>query len=92
MFELLSTESGELMTPYYPGNFQLLVRWIVVLGTDAYAFLPAMLASVLCLVALYGICRELGQPKWTAIVVANWGGNAHGSSSPRVTCPSAQTL
>ena len=66
----LSTESGELLTPYYPGNFQLIVRWLVVLGTDAYTFLPAMLASALCLVALYGICRELGQPKWTAVVVA----------------------
>jgi hypothetical protein len=66
----LSTESGELLTPYYPGNFQLIVRWFVGLGTDAYAFLPALLASVLCLVALYGICREIGQPKWTAVVVA----------------------
>jgi hypothetical protein len=66
----LSTESGELLTPYYPGNFQLLVRWVVALGTDAYAFLPAMLATVLCLVALYCICREIGQPKWTAVVVA----------------------
>jgi hypothetical protein len=66
----LSTESGELLTPYYPGNFQLIVRWLVTLGTDAYTFVPAMLASVLCLVALYGICRELGQPRWTAVVVA----------------------
>jgi hypothetical protein len=66
----LSTESGELLTPYYPGNFQLLVRWLVVLKTDAYTFLPAMLSSVLCLVALYGIAREIGQPKWTAVVVA----------------------
>ncbi len=66
----LSTESGELLTPYYPGNFQLLVRWFLELGTDAYAFVPALLASVLCLVALYGIAREIGQPRWTAVVVA----------------------
>jgi hypothetical protein len=66
----LTTESGELLTPYYPGNFQLLVRWFVALGTDAYTFVPALLASGLCLVALYGIAREIGQPKWTAVVVA----------------------
>jgi hypothetical protein len=66
----LSTESGELLTPYYPGNFQLIVRWFVALGTDAYAFVPALLGSALCLVAIYGICRELGQPKWTATVAA----------------------
>ena len=64
----LATESGELLTPYYPGNFQLLVRWILVLGTDAYAFVPALLASLLCLAALYGICRQIGQPRWTAVV------------------------
>jgi hypothetical protein len=66
----LSTESGELLTPYYPGNFQLIVRWFVALGTDAYAFVPALLGSVLCLAAIYGICRELGQPVWTATVAA----------------------
>ncbi len=64
----LSEESGELLTPYYPGNFQILVRWILVLGTDAYAFLPSFLASILALGAIYGICREIGQARWTAIV------------------------
>jgi hypothetical protein len=64
----LTDESGELLTPYYPGDFQLLVRWMLVLGTDAYAFVPSLLATLLCLAALYGICRELGQPRWTALV------------------------
>jgi hypothetical protein len=64
----LSDESGQLLTPYYPGDFQLLVRWMLVTGTDAYTFVPSLLAALLSLAALYGICRELGQPRWTALV------------------------
>src|SRR5262249_1259242 len=45
----LSDESGQLLTPYYPGDFQLLLRWMLVLGTDAYAFVPALLAGALAL-------------------------------------------
>jgi hypothetical protein len=66
----LSDESGALLTPYYPGNFLILVRWILVLGTDAYAFVPSFAAAVLCLWTLYAISRDMGQRRWTAVISA----------------------
>ncbi|MDB4879310.1 MAG: putative rane protein, partial [Gemmatimonadetes bacterium] len=66
----ITDESGELLTPYYPGNFLVLVRWMLALGTDAYSFVPSLAASVTCIWALYRICREMGQPRWTALVSA----------------------
>lgn len=64
----LSDESGELLTPYYPGNFLVLVRWLLALGTDRYTFVASLASSCLCLALLYRICRALGQGRRTALV------------------------
>lgn len=66
----LAVESGELLTPHFPGGFHILVAWMLVLRTDAYAFVPSYAAAVAALACIYHISRELGQPRWTALMSA----------------------
>ncbi len=60
---------GEVVT-YYPGNFELLVRWTMTLGTDRLGVTVAWASAVASLWVLYRIARELGQGAWTAALSA----------------------
>jgi hypothetical protein len=60
---------GEVVT-YYPGNFELLVRWTMALGTDRLGVTVAWFSGVASLWVLYRIARELGQGAWTAALSA----------------------
>lgn len=60
---------GEIVT-FYPGNFELLVRWTLALGTDRFAVLLSVASSLLCVWVVYRISRELGQSRTAARVSA----------------------
>lgn len=45
---------------YYPGNFELLVRWTLALGTDRFAFLIAYASSTAAVWIVYRLAREIG--------------------------------
>lgn len=51
---------GEVVT-YYPGNFELLVRWLLTMGSDRFAFLASYVSSVAALWVVYRLAREIGQ-------------------------------
>lgn len=45
---------------YYPGNFELLVRWTLALGSDRFAFLVAFASGIAAVWLVYRIAREIG--------------------------------
>jgi hypothetical protein len=52
---------AEEVVTHYPGNFELLVRWTLSLGTDRFAFLIAYGSSLAATWVVYRIAREVGQ-------------------------------
>ncbi|MEI6739237.1 MAG: hypothetical protein WCK74_02905 [Gemmatimonadaceae bacterium] len=48
---------------FYPGNFELLVRWTLSLGTDRLAFLLSMGSAVAAVWMVYRIARVVGLSK-----------------------------
>lgn len=61
----------------YPGNMELLLRWVLAIGTDRYAFLVAFLSAAASLYVLYKICLATGQTRANAAIAA----------SCAITCP-----
>ena len=59
----------EIVT-FYPGNFELLVRWTLSLGTDRLAFLLSFGSSVAAVWVIYRIALELGQSRTAARISA----------------------
>jgi len=55
-------ESGAIdeVVTYYPGNFELLVRWTLALGSDRYAFVVAFASGVAAVWLVYRIARDIG--------------------------------
>lgn len=51
---------GEVVT-YYPGNFEILVRWLLSLGSDRFAFLASYASSLASTWVVYRLAREVGQ-------------------------------
>jgi hypothetical protein len=45
---------------YYPGNFELLVRWTLALGSDRFAFLIAYASGIVAVWLVYRLAREIG--------------------------------
>jgi hypothetical protein len=66
----LLTGPEEVMNTFYPGNFELMLRWLVALGTDRLAYLASFASGVVCVVAINGIARAIGQPKTIARISA----------------------
>lgn len=60
----------EEVVTHYPGNFELLVRWTLSLGTDRFAFLVAYGSSVAATWVVYRLAREVGQGTMAALVSA----------------------
>lgn len=52
---------AEEVVTHYPGNFELLVRWTLSLGTDRFAFLVAYGSSVAATWIVFRLAREVGQ-------------------------------
>ncbi len=59
----------EIVT-FYPGNFELLVRWTLSLGTDRFAFLLSLGSGVAAVWVVFRIARELGQSLTAAVMSA----------------------
>jgi hypothetical protein len=57
------------LTDFYPGNFEVLARWALLLGTPRFAFVVNVIGGILCLTTLYFICLELGQTREAARIV-----------------------
>lgn len=51
---------GEVVT-YYPGNFELVVRWLLAFGSDRFAFLASYASSLASTWVVYRLAREIGQ-------------------------------
>lgn len=68
--ERLARGLPEEFVSFYPGNFELLVRWTLALGTDRFAFLLAFGSNIAALWVLHRIARELGQSRTAAAMVA----------------------
>jgi hypothetical protein len=66
----LATGPAESLNLFYPGDFELLVRWTLATGTDRLAFVPSFASACACLWVLYRICLEIGQPRTVAAVSA----------------------
>ena len=45
---------------YYPGNFELLVRWTLALGSDRFAFLIAYASGIVAVWLVYRLARDIG--------------------------------
>lgn len=60
---------SEIVT-FYPGNFELLIRWTLSLGTDRLAFLLSFGSSVACVWVIYRVALELGQSRTAALLSA----------------------
>ncbi|HEY0928525.1 MAG TPA: glycosyltransferase family 39 protein [Gemmatimonas sp.] len=52
--------AAEVVT-FYPGNFELLVRWLLAFGSDRLAFLAAYASSLGAIWVVYRLAREIGQ-------------------------------
>lgn len=50
----------EEVVTFYPGNFELLVRWTLGLGTDRLSFLPSYLSAAGIVWCVYRIARDVG--------------------------------
>lgn len=68
--ERLERGLPEEFVSFYPGNFELLVRWTLSLGTDRLAFLLALGSNVAAVWVLHRIARALGQSRTAAGMVA----------------------
>gem|GEM_PF-3455100 len=55
---------------YYPGNFELLVRWTLSLGTDRFAFLLSFGSAAATVWVIYRIALEIGQSRAAAALSA----------------------
>ena len=62
----LTTNVEESVTFFFPGNAELLVRWVLTTGTDRLAFLPSLLAAAGCCYLVNRIAREIGQSREAA--------------------------
>ncbi len=60
----------EEVVEFYPGNFELLVRWTLSLGTDRLAFLLAFGSSAASVWVVFRIARTLGQSRVAATMAA----------------------
>jgi len=60
----------EEIVTFYPGNFELLVRWTLSLGTDRLAFLLSFGSGVAAVWVVFRIALELGQSRTEAAVAA----------------------
>jgi hypothetical protein len=56
--------------PYYPGNFELLVRWTTALGTDRLGFTMSLASSLAALWVVFRIAREVGVSREGATVAS----------------------
>ncbi|MCE2902009.1 MAG: glycosyltransferase family 39 protein [Gemmatimonas sp.] len=61
---------AEEVVTHYPGNFELLVRWTLSLGTDRFAFLVAYGSSAASTWVVYRLAREVDQGRVAALVSA----------------------
>ncbi|MDQ3516360.1 MAG: glycosyltransferase family 39 protein, partial [Gemmatimonadota bacterium] len=66
----LVTGPEEALNLFYPGNFELLVRWLLAPGVAHYAFLASFFSAVACVSVVFLIARHLGQPRRVALVSA----------------------
>ena len=55
---------------FYPGNFELLIRWMLSLGSDRFGFLVSYASSAACVWVIYRLCVELGQTRTAARISA----------------------
>jgi len=62
-------EAAEVVT-FYPGNFELLVRWLLSFGSDRLAFLASYTSSVAAIWVVYRLAREIGQSSRAAALSA----------------------
>lgn len=60
----------EEIVTFYPGNFELLVRWTQSLGSDRFAFLLSLSSGIAAVWVVYRIARELGQRRTAATISA----------------------
>lgn len=60
----------EEIVTFYPGNFELLVRWTQSLGSDRFAFLLSLGSGIASVWVVFRIARELGQTKTAATISA----------------------
>ncbi len=56
---------------FFPGNMELLLRWVLSTGSDRYAFVVSLLATVAVLLVVYRICRAVGQSRRIAMIAAS---------------------
>jgi hypothetical protein len=61
--------AAEVVT-FYPGNFELLVRWLLAFGSDRLAFLASYACSVAAIWVVYRLAREIGQSARAATLSA----------------------
>jgi hypothetical protein len=60
----------EEIVTFYPGNFELLVRWTLSLGTDRLAFLLSFGSGVAAVWVIFRMSLELGQSRTAATISA----------------------
>lgn len=60
----------EDIVTFYPGNFELLVRWTLSLGTDRFAFLLSFGSAAAAVWVIYRIALEIGQSRTAAALSA----------------------
>ncbi|MEX2282405.1 MAG: glycosyltransferase family 39 protein [Gemmatimonadota bacterium] len=63
------------LTDFYPGNFELLVRWLLALGSPNYVFVVALIGGVLSVYVIYRICLELEHTETAALIAAACAGS-----------------
>ncbi|MBL0938219.1 MAG: hypothetical protein IBJ03_04945 [Gemmatimonadaceae bacterium] len=61
--------AGEVVT-YYPGNFELLVRWILSFGSDRLSFLPSYASAIASVWVVYRLARDIGMPEQASRISA----------------------
>jgi len=60
----------EEIVTFYPGNFELLVRWTLSLGTDRFAFLLSFGSGMAAVWVIFRMSLELGQSRTAATISA----------------------
>jgi hypothetical protein len=55
---------------YYPGNPELMLRWVLADNSERFVFLVSFVSTLLCIYMIYKLGRTIGQGKQTAVISA----------------------